>query len=125
MNDYKKWTGKEREKSLRLVNKARAMGMLPEPCECSLCGRRGVKIQEHSEDYDPTLDYVPLMIDGTATAKQVAAVKASLIPLCIRCHQWMHRKDENPEGFAKYVTEVVIPLRMSKEHPSLWEEETD
>ena len=123
MNDYKKWTGADRERSLRLVKKAKAKGLLSDPCGCSLCGRSGVTIQEHCEDYDATLDYIPLMLDGNATDEQVAEVKKSLIPLCIRCHQWMHRKEDNPEGFSRYITQVIIPIRKSQEQLSLWGEE--
>ena len=98
MKDYKKWTSKEREKSLRLSNKAKGLGLIPPPIECRFCGKTEGKLQYHNVDYDASLNYLPKMIAGTATAEETAMVLDSYIPVCWRCHMNIHREEKAAEN---------------------------
>lgn len=91
MNSYKKWSEKEREKSLRLTNKAKKLGLIPEPTKCRICGRTE-SLQLHNEDYDVTLSIVPRIINGTATEEEKKQVDSVLIPICRSCHMKIHAK---------------------------------
>jgi len=106
MNSYKKWSGEERTRSLRLTNKAKKMGLLDEPKMCRVCGQTEGILHTHNKDYDVTLALVPKMIDGTATKEEVEMVKEVLVPLCWRCHMILHSKYRNSEAYKKYFEEV-------------------
>lgn len=106
LNSFKKWSGAERERSLKLTNKAKAMGLLEEPKKCRVCGQTEGILMTHNKNYDVTLKYVPKMIAGTATQEEIEAVKEVLVPLCWRCHMIYHSKHRNPKAYKKYFEEV-------------------
>lgn len=106
MNNYKKWTGEERKKSLVLFNKAVKMGLIPRPTKCRICGQTEGILQTHNEDYDATLNYIPKMIDGTATEEEKAAVFKALVPICWRCHMMHHSRWISAWRVEKYFKEV-------------------
>lgn len=56
MKDYKQWTSADRARSQRYINKAKELGLRPTASACCLCGRTYVLLQDHCEDYDPTLN---------------------------------------------------------------------
>lgn len=106
MNSYKKWSGEERTKSLKLTNKAKKMGLLEEPKKCRVCGQEKGILHTHNKDYDVTLAYVPKMLDGTATEEEIAKIKDVLVPICWRCHMIYHAYWRNPAAYKKYFDEV-------------------
>lgn len=106
MNNFKKWSGAEREKSLKLTNKAKALGLLQPAEKCRVCGQTKGILQIHNKNYDVTLAYVPKMLDGTATQEEIDAVKEVLVPLCWRCHMMYHSYYRNKEAVKRYFEEV-------------------
>jgi hypothetical protein len=95
MNDYKKWSGDFRKKSLRLTNKAKALGWLIDPSECKFCSsNKGIHF--HNEDYDVTyytlkevFSRKPVVIH----AAELQSVRSVLIPVCRKCHLQIHKKE--------------------------------
>jgi hypothetical protein len=70
MKKYKRWTGKERLKSLHKKRKAIEDGIITKPKKCNRCGgTRGVRY--HNQDYSDPTKY--------------------LEALCFRCHLKEHR----------------------------------
>lgn len=59
MNNYKKWTGAQREESYRLFCKARDMGLIEAPHECKICGQTKGVLMTHNKNYDVTLNLLP------------------------------------------------------------------
>lgn len=113
MKDYKQWSASDRARSQRYINKAKELGLISAATECYLCGRSNVLLQDHCEDYDPTLNILPKMIKGEASSKECEAVLKSIFPVCVRCHRWLHIKDECPADFANYIVEVVMTNKMT------------
>ena len=106
MNNFKKWTGKQREKSLKMTNQAFKMGLLKRPTMCRVCGQTEGILQTHNKDYDVTLALLPKMIAGIANEEEIEAVKEVLVPLCWRCHMIYHSKYRNYAAYKKYFEEV-------------------
>ena len=90
MKDYKQWTAKERNRSLYLTKKAMGLGLLERPQKCSQCGRNEGLIEFHCTDYDVRLQYLPKILNGTATEQEIQAVKDSAVELCKSCHTKLH-----------------------------------
>lgn len=91
MREYKQWTAAERNRSLRLTNKAKKLGLIPPPAQCSICGKTEGTLQYHNEDYDATLNFTSKLIDGTITEAEKKAIFASLTPVCKGCHIRLHK----------------------------------
>lgn len=106
MNNYRKWTGAQREESYRLFCKARDMGLIETPHKCEICGQTKGILMTHNMDYDVTLSYLPKLLDGTANEKEKAQIQEVLIPVCWRCHMILHSHHRNPVACNKYFQEV-------------------
>lgn len=116
MKDYQKWTGAQRQKSLKYTNQAKKMGLLEEPKKCRFCGQEKGILHTHNTDYDVTLEYVPKMIAGTATEEEIAKVKEVLVPICWRCHMMLHSEHRNPTAYKRYFEEV----KNGKQYPPVY-----
>lgn len=103
---YKKWSGQERQKSLALFNKAKKMGLISEPTKCRVCGQEKGILHTHNKDYDVTLEILPKMIEGVATAEEVEKVNDVLVPICWRCHMVYHSYYRNKDAYKRYFDEV-------------------
>jgi len=121
MNSYKKWTGAQRQKSLKLTNEAMKRGLLERPHKCRICGQEKGILHTHNKDYDVTLELVPKMLDGTATEEEMAKVKEVLVPICWRCHMIHHSKYRNPEAHDRYFEEV----KNGKQYPPVYHHDFD
>lgn len=89
-----------------MTKKAREMGLLDKPTKCRPCGQDKGIIQSHNKDYDVTLAYTQRLINGVATADEIAAIKDALVPICWRCHMIYHSKKKNMGAYRKYVKEI-------------------
>jgi len=119
MRTYKNWTGKFRLESLKLTNKAKAQGWIPEPKECRRCKQNKGIIHLHNEDYDVTyytlrevFDRFPISI----TAKEIEAVNLVLEPLCWRCHMMHHSIRRNKNAVTQYFKEI----KDGKQYPPIF-----
>ena len=54
MKHYKGWSPERRKASLKLTNKAKKMGWIPQPKICRRCGQDKGILHLHNEDYDVT-----------------------------------------------------------------------
>lgn len=106
MNNYKKWTGAERAKSLRYHQVAIKMGLIQPPKKCRRCGQEKGIIQIHNHDYDVSLRVLPKLIDGTATEEEKAELDNAYEPLCWRCHMMLHSYYRNKEAVKHYFDRV-------------------
>ena len=95
MNPYKQWSEAFRQKSLRLTNKARALGWLVVTSSCRFCGsQKGIHF--HNEDYDVTYNTLKEVFSRKPVvihADELEAVRAVLIPVCRKCHLQIHKKE--------------------------------
>lgn len=107
MKSFKKWSAQDRQKSLKLTNEAKKLGLIEEPKKCRACTKEKGIIHSHNKDYDVTLELVPKLITGTATEEEKAKIKDALVPLCWRCHMIYHSKHRNMSAYKKYVDEVT------------------
>lgn len=106
MIGYKKWTAEQRVQSLKLTNQAKALGLLEDPRQCSICGQDKGILHTHNTDYDVTLSLTPKLIDGTFTQEELLKVKSVLVPLCWRCHMMLHKKERHPESYKRYIESI-------------------
>lgn len=121
MKSFQKWSGEERQKSLRLTNLAKKMGLLKEPKKCRVCGQDKGILHTHNKNYDITLNLVPKMINGTATEEEIESVKEVLVPLCWRCHMIYHSYRRNQSAYKKYFEEV----KAGKVYPPVYKHDFD
>ena len=102
MNPYKHWSGAFRQKSLRLTNKARALGWLEVPSSCRFCSsEKGIHF--HNEDYNVTYNTLYVAFSrkpAVIHADELEEVRSVLIPVCRKCHRQIHLKER--EEAAKY-----------------------
>lgn len=106
MNDYKKWTASQRNKSLSLTKRATAMGIIPKATKCRFCGQEKGIIHSHNMDYDVTLELTPKIIAGTATEEEIQKVMEVLVPVCWKCHIMIHKAEKHPLSAEKYFERV-------------------
>lgn len=113
---YKKWSGEERERSLKLFNRCKQLGLLEPPRKCRICGQEKGILQTHNENYDITLAYLPKILAGTATKEEKEAVEQVLVPICWRCHMMHHSRWRDPVAVDRYFWEV----RHGKKYPPVY-----
>ena len=106
MKDYKKWTATERNRSLALTRKAKALGLIPHPKRCCFCGQENGILHHHNIDYDVTLDVQPKLILGTATEEEIKQLQEVLLPVCWTCHMMIHRGELHPKSAEAYFEQV-------------------
>ncbi len=76
MKDYKKWTERDRRKSLRKTNEAIKAGIIPKPSRCARCG--GIRgVHYHNHDYSDPIKH--------------------LEALCSKCHLKEHREERTKQ----------------------------
>ena len=96
MNPYKKWSGPFRQKSLRLTNKAKALGWLKDLTPCTMCNSKDKKPEFHNNDYDATyytLKEVFARKPLAITDAEKKTVNNALIAVCRSCHLKIHREE--------------------------------
>ena len=96
MNPYKKWSGPFREKSLKLTNKAKALGWIKELMACSICYSSDKKTVFHNNDYDATyytLKEVFTRNPVTITEEEKKKINDALISVCRSCHTKIHKEE--------------------------------
>ena len=113
MRDYKKWTAKERNRSLYLTRKAKALGLIEEPKKCRFCGRENGILHYHNTDYDVSLDVLPKLIKGVATSDELKMLEETFIPVCRTCHMMIHRAEKNPKASEVYFEKVKAACQPS------------
>jgi hypothetical protein len=90
MSDYKGFTGQQRNRALRWLNREYAAGRRMRPTSCDGCGQTAGIIEAHSEDYsEPFGDH----IGGWG--------------LCYRCHMALHCRFKAPEAWERYKAAIV------------------
>jgi hypothetical protein len=79
LKDYNGFSGKQRERAQRWLNKGWTAGRLARPSECVACGQTEGVIQAHAEDYlEP---FRAGVTDG--------------FHLCIICHAMVHARSKD------------------------------
>jgi len=109
MKSYKGWSPEFRKASLKLTNKAKKMGWIPEPKECRRCGQDKGILHLHNEDYDVTfytLEEVFNRFPISITQEEINKLNHVLEPICWRCHMMHHSKSRNPKAVELYFQEV-------------------
>lgn len=122
MRDYKKWTATERNRSLALTRKAKALGLIPHPRRCRFCGQENGILHHHNIDYDVSLEVQPKLISGTATEEDKKRLDEVLVPICWTCHMMLHREAQHPKSVEAYFERVANgyqPRPIFK--PNAWE----
>ena len=102
MNPYKKWSGEFRTKSLRLTNKAKALGWLAGPdSTCSMCGTTDKRIEHHNNDYDVTFYTLKEVFARTPVVisdEEKLKVQSALQSVCRSCHLKIHKEERLESG---------------------------
>ncbi len=119
MRNYKQWTAEYRKESLKLTNKAKKMGWIPQPKKCRRCGQEDGILHLHNEDYTVTHETLtdvfnrfPIQI----TKEEIEAINQALEPICWRCHLMHHSKHRNAKAVEIYQDEV----RRGKKYPPVY-----
>jgi len=86
LKDYNGFSGKQRERAQRWLNKAWTAGQLARPIECVACGQTEGVIQAHAEDYSEP--FRAGVTDG--------------FHLCIICHAMVHARSKSPKAWRDY-----------------------
>lgn len=109
MNDYNGFTGKQRDKGQRIINKAIEEGKLQplNTVRCIICGQdKGIR-QYHNEDYSEE------------------NILEDVIPVCVKCHRRIHM-DRNSPKYMEYMIKVFKGERADPVYNKLyWTEEND
>ena len=85
VKDYNGFSGAQRERAQRWLNKEWSAGRLARPPECVACGQTEGIIQAHAEDYsDP-----------------FRAGVTDEFHLCMTCHAMVHSQVQEPEGLER------------------------
>lgn len=121
MNGYKKWSGIQREESLRLFKLAQKAGLIKYPRECSICGQTKGILMTHNKNYDVTLKYLPKLLEGSANEMEIKQVHEVLMPICWRCHMILHSYKRNPNACREYFNEV----KNGKQYPPVYKHDFD
>lgn len=109
MKNYKKWSAKFRQQSLKLTNKAKRLGWIKQPKICNRCNQDKGIIHLHNEDYDVTyytLEKVFNRFPIEITKEEIEKINKVLEPLCWRCHMMHHSKHRNRKAVEQYFIEV-------------------
>jgi hypothetical protein len=86
VKDYNGFSGKQRDRAQRWLNKEWSTDRLARPSECVACGQTEGIIQAHAEDYsDP---FRAGVTDG--------------FHLCIICHAIVHARSKNQKAWRDY-----------------------
>jgi len=86
VKDHNGFSGKQRDRAQRWLNREWSAGRLARPSECVACGQTEGVIQAHAEDYsDP---FRAGVTDG--------------FHLCIVCHAAVHNRSKNPKAWRDY-----------------------
>ena len=109
MQSYKGWSPDFRKASLKLTNKAKTLGWIPEPKCCRRCGQEKGILHLHNEDYDVT--YYTLTecynrFPVSITEEEHAKLNEVLEPICWRCHMIHHSVGRNKSAVEQYFKEV-------------------
>ena len=110
MKSYKGWSADFRNASLKLTNRAKKMGWIPQPKECRRCGQSQGILHLHNEDYDVTyytLADVFSRFPIEITDDELAKINHVLEPICWRCHMMHHSRGRNPRAVDHYFSEVA------------------
>ena len=94
MNSYHGYTGGQRLKIQRIINKQIAQGELASPfyLPCCICGQsKGIR-EYHCENYG---DYT---------------WKYGMLCLCFRCHRMIHRQGSEKKGYAESANEYFCKV---------------
>ena len=99
IGSYKHWTSEQRLTSLALTKKAKRLGLIPLPTQCSVCGTTKGNLQHHNPDYDFTLNTLPKVFNGELAVDDALGekIKNCLIPICPKCHIELHRREKQSE----------------------------
>jgi hypothetical protein len=90
VKDYNGFSGRQRERAQRWLNKEWNTGRLARPSECVACGQTEGIIQAHAEDYsDP---FRAGVTDG--------------FHLCKRCHAMVHARFKNQKAWREYRAKI-------------------
>lgn len=109
MKYYKKWSPERRKASLKLTNKAKKMGWIPQPKVCRRCKQDKGILHLHNEDYDITyytLRDVFNRFPVSITQEEVDKINEVLEPICWRCHMMHHSVGRNKEAVDFYFQEI-------------------
>lgn len=108
MKSYKKWTAQERQKSLGFTNKAKRVGLIKQPTKCNRCGQTKGILHLHNEDYDYTLNILPLYLNGERELDDKAREEIAncVEPICWTCHMIHHSKFRNRMAHDRYFYQV-------------------
>lgn len=106
MNRYKKWSGEDRLRSLKMTQEAQKRGLIPYPTQCRRCGQTKGIIHTHNHDYDVTLAITPKMLNGMATQEEIDKELEVLEPLCWTCHMMLHSWYKHPYAVNAYFEAV-------------------
>ena len=90
LQDYNGFSGAQRERSQRWLNKEWKEGRLPRPSECAACGKADGKIQAHAEDYS-----APFRAGVT-----------DQFHLCRTCHFKVHYRARNEKNWRDYRAKI-------------------
>jgi hypothetical protein len=94
MSDYNGFTGQQRTKALRWLNREYAAGRRVRPTVCDGCGQTAGIIEAHSEDYsEPFGDHI------------------GRFGFCYRCHMMLHNRLNAPEAWERYKAAIVAGTR--------------
>jgi hypothetical protein len=94
MSDYNGFTGQQRTKALRWLNREYAAGRRVRPTRCGGCGQTAGIIEAHSEDYsEPFGDHI------------------GAFGFCYRCHMALHNRLNAPEAWERYKAAIVAGTR--------------
>jgi len=120
MRSYKKWSKEDRQKSLRLTNRAKSLGLLKPKSKCQRCGQDKGIIHWHNENYDITLSILGNAFDiekrDYLTDDEVEMCETALETLCWRCHMMHHSIYRAPEQVRKYFEEI----QNGKQYPPVY-----
>ena len=121
MRDYKKWTGKQRQQSLYLTNKAKKLGLIKEPKKCNRCGQTEGILEQHNEDYSFTLDILPRVFSKVLQLTPILKKRIAkcLEDICWRCHIIHHCEHIDPEVATRYWDEIA----QEKQYPPVYKKD--
>jgi hypothetical protein len=114
MKTYKKWSPEFRKASLKLTNKAKKLGWIPQPKVCRRCGQDKGILHLHNEDYDVTyytLTEVFNRFPVEITQEEIDKINEALEPICWRCHMMHHSVRRNKVAVENYFKEIKAGKR--------------
>ena len=90
MKDYNGFSGKQRDRAQRWLNKEWSTDRLARPSECMACGQTEGIIDAHAEDY----------------SEPFRASVTDEYHLCKRCHYMVHARSRNPKAWREYRAKI-------------------